>query len=193
MPPTRRCTCSHAQVSTTTTTAHTRIQHTTDIGHTAAEDPHLHVCLRVPVRVVQHDGIGGGEVDAHAARASAQQKHKRIVGAVTGRRSLQLRRAALGLLKPTNGLPPLLAAQHSATVPQLERDRLNSQGTGHTHVKNTRTLKRPKGTHNQMPKDTPQLQCNACARVKLTDAWLVCRHLRTEPSRRSYGHPRYAT
>jgi len=34
----------------------------------------LDVVVRVPVRVVEHDGVGGGEVDAQAARARREQE-----------------------------------------------------------------------------------------------------------------------
>ena len=40
--------------------------------------PHLNIILRVPVRVIDDDGVGGGEIDPQSSGTSAQQEDKAI-------------------------------------------------------------------------------------------------------------------
>ena len=44
----------------------------------SGERAHLQVVLRVPVRVVDYDGVGGREVDAESARARTQEEDEAV-------------------------------------------------------------------------------------------------------------------
>ncbi len=49
-----------------------------------ATDTYLQVLVRVPVRVIDDDGVGGCEVDAQAARARGQQEAEGVRALVEG-------------------------------------------------------------------------------------------------------------
>ena len=68
----------------------------------------LHVVLRVPVRVVQNDRVGGGQVDADAARSGGEEEGEGRRGvarleAVDGRLARLLLRRAVEALVPAHG------------------------------------------------------------------------------------------
>jgi len=70
----------------------------------------LQVILRIPVAVVDDDGVGGRQVDAEAARPRAQQEHELV---------------AVGLAVAVDGLLALLAA--NAAVDALVGEALEHQ------------------------------------------------------------------